>query len=587
MQGGLARSVACALLASAVVVSSSLEARADEKDLVLDVGGTKLEMRLVPKGSFVQGSGPSETSHEKDEEPPHQVTITKDLWFGKTPVTRGQFAKFVSDTRYVTEAEKGQSGGSGWDGKQLTQKKDFSWKNPGFAQGDDHPVVLVTFADATAFVAWASRKTGRRVRLPTEAEWEYAARGGTTTPWYAGPAESDALTAGWFKANAGNGTRPVAQKKPNPFGLFDMSGNVFEWCRDVYVPYHDGVAVDPDSTASGGNENERRVLRGGSWLKDVKRGRSAARYRNTPGSRNADNGFRVVVAPSDEGIAPGVGGTASEFAPTSPLGTGTTPTPLSSSSPTAGVAAKRGLGEADAAANPPEPFSWGLLVASPLAAAAAVVSWMLLRRKRTPRPESAATPSAGPTTRVGDDGFFVRAPGVAAGSRVRYEATVNGTQVSDVVPLEGAEETFVYTGSRPTGVRILEVLPPAAVDYRTAQRPVEAPPAPPRQPPPPPPLPAPAPAPKTAPLQGLRSAPSSPSIAVAPSPPARTPTLHGLSPADETLQAPAIVVAVVDTSSSSSVPVAASSGGDADATTLMPTVDADAAEPFLGTPRAY
>src|SRR5262249_26041586 len=152
-----------------------------------------------------------------------------------------------------------------------------------------------TFGDANAFVAWASRKTGRRVRLPTEAEWEYAARGGTATPWFGASKEEDALALGWFKANAGSSTHPVALKKPNAFGLFDMAGNVYEWCRDVYAPYPAGDAVDPENATNTGTEPERRVLRGGSWLKDPRRARSAARNRNTPGSRNADNGFRVAV----------------------------------------------------------------------------------------------------------------------------------------------------------------------------------------------------------------------------------------------------------------------------------------------------
>jgi formylglycine-generating enzyme required for sulfatase activity len=449
-------------------------------DMLLDLGGATLETRRVPHGSFTQGAPASEVGHEKDEEPAHHVTITKDFWIGKYPVTRGQFAKFVADTRYVSDAEKGQSGGAGWagavvpdggkNGPVLVQKKEFTWRNPGFTQTDEHPVVLVSYGDANAFVGWASRKSGKRVRLPTEAEWELAARGGTTTAWSGGAAaESDPASYGWFKPNAGNGTRPVGQKKANPLGLFDMSGDVMEWCRDVYAPYREGALVDPEVTTNTGNEPERRVLRGGSWFRDPKRGRSAARYKNTPGSRNADNGFRVVVT-NEETVTPGVTGPGPDFVPAGPLG-GPAPSGASSSS---GPLANGEPLRTDAAGPPGDAFSWGLLLASPVAAASAVVAWMLLRRKKKPgsTPEAPAkqTNAFGVSTRAAADGFFVNVPDVSPGARIRYECFVNGTQVSDVVPLDGGKETFVYTGSPPTAIRILEIIA-GARGYRTADRP--------------------------------------------------------------------------------------------------------------------
>jgi formylglycine-generating enzyme len=429
-----------AVAAGLVVIAMAPRASADD-ELSLDLGGARLDLRRIPKGTFTQGSAAAEHGHEKDEEAARSVTITHDFWLGKVPVTRGQFARFASDARYVTEAEKGQSGGFGWDGKQLVQQKEFTWRNPGFAQGDDHPVVLVTFGDATAFAAWAARKTGKRVRLPTEAEYEYAARARTTTPWYGGPSPEDALATGWFKTNAGVGTHPVAQKKPNAFGLFDMAGNVYEWCRDVYVPTYPGKPViDPETTQHAGPDAERRVLRGGSWLKDPRRGRSAARFRSTPGSRNADYGFRVLVA-DDDVVAPTVGGGGADFAPWQPV-------PLGSES---GAVTTRPPDGAAPTEKPSPTMGW-LLVVAPLAVGGLVVAWMLARRRG-----SASSGRNGATTRAGEDGFFVKVPGAAPGSRVKYVCIVSGAEVSDDVLLEGEEETFVYTGASPSAVQILAV----------------------------------------------------------------------------------------------------------------------------------
>lgn len=313
------RSPSVVVVALAVALgTSSSSARTSAKDplpaksdagaeaLAVTVGTETLRFVRIPGGSFSQGSPASDPNHEADELQ-RNVTIGHAFYLQTTPVTRGQYAAFVAETGYPTEAERGDSGGSGWNGTELVQKKEYTWKSPGFAQTDDHPVVLVTYADAISFTSWASAKSGRTFRLPTEAEYELAARAGTTTAWYGGDAASEAQEIGWFKSNAGNGTRPVAQKRPNAFGLYDMAGNVYEWCTDVYAPYEARDVTDPEAKAPAAGEPLRRVLRGGSWLKEPKRGRSAARYRNTPGSRNADNGFRVVVvesAPKPVAMAP-------------------------------------------------------------------------------------------------------------------------------------------------------------------------------------------------------------------------------------------------------------------------------------------
>ncbi len=502
---GLVLGLVLVLVSALVFLGSSGEVRADggalasPDDMTLDLGGVTLETRRVPHGSFTQGAPASEVGHDKEEEPAHHVTITKDFWIGKFPVTRGQFAKFVADTRYVSDAEKGQAGGAGWAGAMvpdggkgpvLVQKKEFTWRAPGFTQTDEHPVVLVSYGDANAFVGWASRKTGKRVRLPTESEWEFASRAGTTTSWSGGgPAESDPGSYGWFKPNAGNGTRPVGLKKPNPLGLFDMSGNVMEWCRDVYAPYREGALIDPEVATNTGTDPERRVLRGGSWFRDPKRGRSAARYKNTPGSRNADNGLRVVVT-NEELVTPGVTGPGPDFVPASPLGAATVPGVQGGASSSSGGGSSGPLADGEPlrtepVGHPGDAFSWGLLLASPVAGASAAVAWMLLRRKKTRRSTKAAPNAVGVSTRAAADGFFVSVPGAAAGTRVRLECIVGGRQVADVVSLAGGKETFVHTGSAPTAIRILGILAGTS-SAEGADRTADRPPVAPRVPPPPP-----------------------------------------------------------------------------------------------------
>ncbi len=518
----------------------AVEARGqDKRELTLDYGATQHVFLRIPKGRLTQGSPAAEAGRETDEAP-RPVSITHDFWIARDLVSRGEFAAFVADARYLTEAERGASGGYGWDGKALVQKKDFTWRTPGFPQNDDHPVVLVTWGDANAFAAWATRKTGRRVRLPTEAEWEYAARGGTTTPWYAGATEQDALAAGWFKQH-GAGTHPRGERPANPFGLFDMSGNVYEWCRDVHAPYGKGPAVDPEQTSGVAGEPERRVLRGGSWNRDPKRGRSAARYRATPGTRSAENGFRLVVS-DEESLGPGMlgGSGVSGFATAAPLPLGSASTGLGPADDGDGGSAKdasnAGMGVTPSA----DGFGWSLLLA-PAAAAGAVIAWLLARRR------GQAAGMSGFETRPADDGFYVRGPASSRGTRVRYECVVNGTVVSDVVPLDGTEESFVYTGGRPSGIRILEVAPVVASGYRQPETRAASPPA--------------------ASVASPRAAP----------PP------HA---ATEEQAATAVIVQQVFTTPSISESTTIQAP-DEPSTWTSSTSSASEPEPFLGTPRAY
>ena len=166
----------------------------------------------------------------------------------------------------------------------------LNWQNANFTQTDEHPVMCMSWNDAKAFCDWAAKKTGRTVRLPTEAEWEYACRAGTKTKWSFGDDESAMGDYGWYDKNSGWATHPVGQKKPNAWDLYDMHGNVWEWCQDWAGPYA-GDGVDPTGPASG----DRRVLRGVGWDNEPTYARSAFRNRNGPSYRNSNDGFRVVL----------------------------------------------------------------------------------------------------------------------------------------------------------------------------------------------------------------------------------------------------------------------------------------------------
>lgn len=270
-------------------------ANAAEPTLRIDLGGgTALDMVLVRAGEFTQGSPDGEAGRGTDESP-RTVRITRDYYIGRTSITRGQWERFVIETGFRSEAETGTSGGFGWDGAALVQKKQFTWRNPGFPQTGDHPVCLVTFPDAQAFCSWLARKTKRKTTLPTEAQWEYACRAGTATPWHAGSTAEDCDRIAWHKGNSGNGTHPVDAKQANAWGLV-IGGNVSEWCLDWYAPYQSGTLTDPLQDNPNLSDKPRRVLRGGSWIRDAKNTRSAARWRVDPRSRNADIGFRIVCS---------------------------------------------------------------------------------------------------------------------------------------------------------------------------------------------------------------------------------------------------------------------------------------------------
>jgi formylglycine-generating enzyme required for sulfatase activity len=264
---------------------------------------------LIPPGEFDMGSSPEHVrrlledakmrkfdqfyiSGLPSEAPNHRVRITKPFWIGRHEVTGAQFRRFVDERGYRTEPERDGAGGWGEiDGRSKKEPR-FLWNTDlGFEQADDHPVVNVTWNDVTAFCQWLSAKEGQRSHLPTEAQWEYACRAGTTTIWYSGDDVWALNEHGWHAANAA-GTKPVGQKSPNAWGLYDMHGNVGESCQDWWGDSY--YATSPMENPSGGSGGSYRVYRGGAWHLNACEGRAANRQRYTEGSCADYLGFRVA-----------------------------------------------------------------------------------------------------------------------------------------------------------------------------------------------------------------------------------------------------------------------------------------------------
>lgn len=227
----------------------------------------KLDLIWVESGSFTLGSDRSEVLRHKAEGPQTHVTITKGFWLGRTEVTQAQY-----------EAVTGTN--------PSTFKK----------VGPDAPVERTSWLDAMAFcqaLTERERAAGRLPEgyvytLPTEAQWEYAYRAGTTGEY---PAEPEAM--GWFDRNSGETTHPVGQKQPNPWGFYDMAGNVLEWCFDWFGDYPGGAVTDP----TGPGRGYYRMARGGSWRTDPKTGRSANRSGGSEGRMDYTIGFRLALSP--------------------------------------------------------------------------------------------------------------------------------------------------------------------------------------------------------------------------------------------------------------------------------------------------
>ena len=233
------------------------------KTIYLD-NGVSLTMIGVAPGSFMMGS---ENGYDS-QKPVYRVTLTKPYYLGETEVTQAQWRAVMGN-------------------------------NPSYFQGDDHPVEQVSWDDAMAFCQKLNDE-GRapkdwKFTLPTEAQWEYACRGGNKSRGYTYSGSDDVGEVAWYGNNSGRETHAVRQKEANELGFYDMSGNVFEWCLDWYRSgsYSSGAVTDPQGPQSG----SRRVLRGGGWDSGAQFCRSAYRFSFSPGHRNFSCGFRLALVP--------------------------------------------------------------------------------------------------------------------------------------------------------------------------------------------------------------------------------------------------------------------------------------------------
>ncbi|MDZ4184262.1 MAG: SUMF1/EgtB/PvdO family nonheme iron enzyme, partial [Desulfuromonadales bacterium] len=298
------------------VISIVMEKPAPKAGDLYREPATGMELVFVPGGCYrmgdISGNG------EADEKPVHEVCVDN-FYLGKHEVTVGQFRQFVRETGHQTEAEKNAGGFTGCGALDLEDKEKpwnwrvwANWRTPNKYQEnrDDHPVSCVSWNDARAFAAWLARKDGNTYRLPTEAEWEYAARAGTATRNYWGDGQDDACAyanvvdrtpllpggSAWpEKHECTDGyafVAPVGRFRPNAFGLYDLIGNVWEWTEDWYGK--DYYNLSPRNNPRGPAEGSARVIRGGSAYLNAGFCRSANRDSRGPGSRYNDLGFRLL-----------------------------------------------------------------------------------------------------------------------------------------------------------------------------------------------------------------------------------------------------------------------------------------------------
>ncbi len=282
-----------------------------------------IELVKIPAGTFEMGN--RLTANEvaeivasaprsiDNESPVHRVIISRPFLMASTEITFAQFRRFTEDTNFRTVAEvRGKGAGFHPETGTFSIDAKFSWRFPGFSQGDSHPVVNITWFDAQQFCSWLTEKDGRRFTLPTEAQWEYACRAGTNSAFNWGDSIADLPNIACFSVVPGDrtgsknrsgvkrymreSTQPVKSFTPNAFGLYDMHGNAWEWCEDLYASNY--YEVSSDTNPPGPKETTEKtrchITRGGGWYYGPHYCRSSCRYWFQPDNANCSQGFRVV-----------------------------------------------------------------------------------------------------------------------------------------------------------------------------------------------------------------------------------------------------------------------------------------------------
>ena len=252
----------------------------------------QLAMSIVNSGTFAIGSPEDELGRSANESPQHAVVLTEPYYIGQHEITNAQFAAFLNAEGNASSegSERIQTGIAAC--RIDKDEDDGDWEvEDGY---EDYPAVAVTWYGARDFCAWLTEEDGvSTYRLPTEAEWEHAYRAGTVTRFFWGEDVSNEAIGGyaWYSTNAGAVPHPVGGKSPNAWGLYDMAGNVWEWCADKYGAYEEGTQTDPTGASSG----EFYVMRGGAYSSNASDCRAAARARNTAADSWSGLGFRIAA----------------------------------------------------------------------------------------------------------------------------------------------------------------------------------------------------------------------------------------------------------------------------------------------------